>query len=529
MNTDTVCKSRTVFTFEERIHIVESLEGFERMPHRHIAYLSLLALVFGVAGFFVHQADYPLTYDEGDYYFAVQKGFWANWTDHDDIPVADFISMGVSALRDAESRARLSDQIRASETTIFYRHYHPPLAFYPAIALSPFTGALALHWQLRLANLFWLLFWILCITVIAWKYDYARSPMLLLLPASAAYAMAVVGYNMHLPFGMMLTLFLYCLYLYELGGDTTLLRAAEFFFVATLLSVAYGMFIVFLVVLVLVWRLYRSGAKARFLRRLMRSTAWVALFILILWPAAFINLSLIKNWVFVMYIAVFRLSAETAVYGDVLALLFGKWNASPLELLLVPVVLISIAARIRRLSGHASVFIATGLVLILLYLQVNPTLVYRWYLFPAFAVMLFFLTEVITREYGLHFLRRPVVVAAMSAVMFTIAVSAVQKPDYSELITLHEMVKMQSPAAMTLPRSVEPQLRPYYPDTDIVSIHDTAFDSLAVADSLDHWRRRGLVILPRDVAPVERAPDAGTERYVLYWQARQETEAADGL
>ncbi len=489
------------------------------MTRRHVLIISSLAVVFAVAGFFLHQADYPLTYDEGDYYIAVQRGFWTNWTDHDDLSIVEFVSMGLDAVGDADARVRLSNYIRESGSTMFLRHYHPPLAYYPAIALSGITGGLPLQWQLRLSNLFWILLWISVLTVLAWKREDARTPLIAVLPASAAYAMAVVGFNMHLPFGLMFSLFLYCLYLYERGGGATMLRLAQFFFAATLVSVAYGMFVTFFLVLLLLWRYYKAGDRRAFLLRVLKSVGWVMLFMLLLWPAAIINLNLLKNWVFTIYIGLFRISAEAVVFDNWVDLLFGKWNSSPLELLLLLSLIAFLVLRPRLLLRYGSVFIAAGVILALLYLQTNPSLVYRWYLFPAFAAALFFLTEVATRELAWSWTRNTGIVAGISVLLFAVAFVAVAKPDYSELIQLHRLVRSEAPASMTVPRSVYPQLRPYYPDAVMTSIHDVAYENMSVADSISVWKKRGLVIVPRAAFPHDNTADAETENYLLYREA----------
>jgi hypothetical protein len=486
------------------------------MTRRSFLFVILFSAVSGVAGFFLHQANYPLTYDEGDYYLAVQRGFWVNWTDHDDLPLSEFVSMGLDAIGDTEARARLSDYIRGSGSTMFLRHYHPPLAFYPAIALSGATGGLALHWQLRLSNLVWVLFWVAVLGMLGWTREDSRTPLMLLLPASSAYAMAVVGFNMHLPFGMLLSLFLFCLYLYERGGEASMLRLAQLFFAAMLVTVAYGMFVVFFTVLFLLWRLWKSEERVGFLRRVLRSAAWVTLFLLVLWPASLLTLNLLKNWVFVIYIAVFRLPTETVAFGNWWDLLFDKWNANPFELLLIPTMLILVFVHARRMLRHGSVCIATGFSLALLYLQMNPTLVYRWYLFPIYGIVLFFLPYAVSRVTDAYRIFRPIPISATAAVLFVCAVFLVPKPDYSELIALHKLVAAELPQAMTLPRSMYPQLRPYYPDAAITSYHDDAFGDMSVRDSVVLWQRHGLVIIPVSAKPIGIAADASTEHYLMF-------------
>jgi hypothetical protein len=488
------------------------------MTQRSFLLVILLSVAAGVAGFFLHQADYPLTYDEGDYYLAVQRGFWASWTDHDDLSVPEFVRMGLDAVGDANARARLSDYIRGSASTMFLRHYHPPLAFYPAIALSHVTGGLPLHWQLRLSNLVWILLWIAVLGILGWKREDVRTPLMLVLPASSAYAMAVVGFNMHLPFGLLLSLFLFCLYLYERDGEASMLRLAQLFFAATLVTVAYGMFVVFFAALFVLWRLWRSGSRAADLRRVLRSAAWVILFLLLLWPASLLTLSLFKNWMFVIYIAVFRLPTETVAFGNWWELLFDKWNANPLELLLIPAMLITVLVHARTMLRHGSVFIALGFSFALLYLQMNPTLVYRWYLFPIYGIILFFLPFAVSGVTKKHRLLQPIPIGTTAALLFFCALFLVPKPDYSELIALHKLVAAEKPATMTLPRSVYPQLRPYYPDAAITSYHDDAFSGMNVPDSIETWRQRGLVVIPVSAASAEMQADASTGHYLLFGQ-----------
>ncbi|MGB5075206.1 MAG: hypothetical protein WBQ23_13805 [Bacteroidota bacterium] len=360
--------------------------------------LLVLTLLLGTASFFLHQSDYPLTYDEGDYWVAINSGMWTNWTDSDDLPLSDFVEMGLGAIKDPDSRARLSDYIRSSGSTMFYRHHHPPLAFYPAIALRPFVHSLPLQWQLRLANLFWLLVWTIALGLIGWRYAEARTPAIILVPASAAWAMAVVGYNMHLPFGLLASLFFFCWYLYEVHGHTGLRRAAQFLLAACFATVEYGMFLLFFILLWGLIAFWKSREKKLFLRSALISAGWVLLFFAILWPAGVFGLKLLKSWAFVMYIALFRLGAEPVAFTGWWELLIGKWNSNPLELLLLILLLFSVLIRWRELLRRGSLFAASGFILALLYLQINPTLVYRWYLFPAFAVGFMLFGSVVGRE-----------------------------------------------------------------------------------------------------------------------------------
>ena len=524
------------------------------MKRSHYMLLLLLALGLGTASFFIHQSDYPLTYDEGDYWVAVQNGVWTNWTDADDIPILEFARMGIDAVGDPGSRARLSDYIRSSGSTMFYRHYHPALAYYPAAALRPFVGALPLQWQLRLSNLFWLFAWIAVLALLGWSYAEARSPVFIILPASSAWAMAVVGFNMHLPFGLLASLFFLNWYLYETHRRTAFKRLAQFFLAASFATVAYGMFLLFFIVVWGAITFWKSGEKTRFLRDAAISAGWVLLFLLLLWPAGVLGLGLLKTWTFVMYIALFRLGAEPVAFAGWWTLLVEKWNANPLELLVLIGLLGTVLFRWRLLFRRGSLFVAAGFVLTLLYLQMNPTLVYRWYLFPASAVAFVFFGFVFERkgegkgeneneneneyeyeneneyvnegkdeyvhvhEYeneggGGQSSVKALMFAGIGVVLFVAAWVLVPEPDYSALKHLHTIVDAAKPSIMTIPRSVLPQLKPYHPDAEIISYHDVAYPEMSLPDSIPVWRARGFVLIPKGIDFGDIKPDGETGAY----------------
>lgn len=485
----------------------------------------IAALLLGTASFFLHQSDHPLTYDEGDYLLSVERGLFTNWTDHDDIGIVEFVRMGIGAMQDPAARVRLSDYIRSSGSTMFHRHYHPPLAFYPAAAIQPLVASLSPQWRLRLSNLFWLYVWIAALWLIGRRMPEARTPLPLLLPASSAWAMAVVGFNMHLPFGLLASLFLYCWYLYEEHGHAECRRAAQFFFAASVVTVAYGMFLVFFVSLWAVVMFWKSGDKKSFLRGALHTVAWVLLFIALLWPAGIINLGILKNWVFVMYVALMRLSDEPAAYTSWLQLLFGKWNANPVELLLLVALPVMMLLRPRLTAMRGSLVVALGFIAVLLYLQFNPALVYRWYLFPVFAVIFLLFGHVawmrLTRFMTEHTSpggaqRLAWISMAVALLLFVSAALLVRKPDYSALLQLHDTVAQLDARHITLPRSVLPTIRAHYPEVTLHSIHDVAYADMATADSIAVWRAQGAVIVPLGVNTAPHSPDEIAGDYAVF-------------
>src|SRR5580692_1003646 len=102
---------------------------------RHIpAILILLGLLLFLMARRV--APDPYIYDEADYMYAASLGFAANYTDTPTLPIADFVRTGLARGRDSSQRQALSEQIRASNDAVFYRHWHGPLYLYLLIPVS---------------------------------------------------------------------------------------------------------------------------------------------------------------------------------------------------------------------------------------------------------------------------------------------------------------------------------------------------------------------------------------------------------
>jgi hypothetical protein len=197
--------------------------------------LWLLGSALAASNFFIHSSQNPLGYDEGDYYEAVQRGWWLNWSDADNIPLAEYVSLARRAVQGSMTKAELSNYIREKQSTMFLRHEHSSVAFYPALALRPFVQHLPLHEQLRLANLAWILLWFTFLCVIFLRYPDTFSPWIILLPASASFAMSSAGYNMHIPFGLVVSAFLYCWFLYSLQPQKRGLKILTLFLLAATL------------------------------------------------------------------------------------------------------------------------------------------------------------------------------------------------------------------------------------------------------------------------------------------------------
>lgn len=486
----------------------------------------IAACCFAAANFFLHQNDNPLGYDEGDYYEAVQRGFWMNWTDMDNMSLGDFVSTGIRAVQGKASKAELSRFARENNSTMFLRHQHPPLAYYPAALLHPLLQhlGLPLHEQLRLTNLFWLLLWCTLLWRLMALHPPAWSPWTMLLPASASYAMAVVGYNMHITFGVMVAMFFYCWFLYEQSPATKGLKiAALFFLAASLVSVAYGLFLLFFLCVWVGIQFLRSSNKKQFLLQQVRNAGWLVLFLLILWPASVLSLSLPRSYIFQMYIALFRLPAQVSAFSSFWEMLMWKWNASIVELAIGAGLLVMVVYHWKTFWRYGSIAVSVGFIAAAIYLQTNPVLVLRWYLFPVFAIVfsvyipVLFSAGILPQRWKTSL----VAAAGTSALFFAIAFFAVHNPPNEQIVHIHTFLRERTGNTVVAPLSIYAQVQAYYPEKTFVRLHDTEFATDALADSVRTWRTRAAVLIPRSAATTLSIPPTdSTEQYLLFEQQR---------
>lgn len=490
-----------------------------------VIFLWLVACALAVANYALHRNPAPFGYDEGDYYEAVQRGFIANWTDADDMPPGEFFSMGLKAIKGEISKAELSRAARERNATIFLRHYHPPLAYYMATAIQSIGLDMTLHDRLRLAGLGWMVLWITAFCALFVVWPSARSLWIIILPASTSYGMAVVGFNMHIVFGLMASSFFYFWFEYsqtpEAERSPAMRRVVLFFMAAALVSVAYGLFLSFFTGLWVLWSFVRSSDKKAFLRRKAGDLGWLVAFLLLLWPASILALELPRSYAFQMYIALFRLPGLQSTYMSFADMILQKWNSSVPELVLGVALLGIMLYHWKTLVRTGSLLVAFGLMAMIMYTQLNPVLILRWYLFPVFAILfVFYLPAVFRLGYVPARFNKIVWSVAAAAVLFICSVLFIRTEDSTELWKIFGIVKQQSGREVFIPLSLAPQTQPYVPDVRLIRKHDTEFETEHLADSLAVWRQRGLVIVSKKYAAQLPAASDSTENYLFFARQR---------
>jgi hypothetical protein len=291
----------------------------------------------------------PYVYDEADYMYAASLGFAPNYTDTPTLPIADFVRTGFAQGRDASQHQALSEQIRASNDVVFYRHWHGPLYLY---ALIPVTRLGLDEQRTRAAMLA-----IPALTLAAIYFG-----CLWLTPGLSGIRTALVSTLLFLSSGAVTgSTELAPHHLFALLSICFLLLLAKF--VATDLHIYWYLAVVaaglafctleiafvFILTLLTVRR-----------RELIRSLAIFTATVLVVWPAAIYKLSFVKGYLFMAYLALFRHSP----WGQVGFM--ETWRArivdSPLEWIALLASLV-IYFRMRRKSGSTLLIYAVLMVL----------------------------------------------------------------------------------------------------------------------------------------------------------------------
>jgi Dolichyl-phosphate-mannose-protein mannosyltransferase len=267
---------------------------------RHVlAVLLLLALLLFLM--VRNVAPDPYVYDEADYMYAASLGFIANYTDTPALPVADFVRTGLARGRDASQRQALSEQIRASDDVVFYRHWHGPLYIYLLIPASRLglTEQQVRTVMLAIPALILVAIYCGCLWLIPGRSGTFAALAGSLLFLSSKSVTGSTELAPHQLFALLSVAFLFLLVKFVASGQRLYCYVAVV--VAGLafctLEVAFVL-IITLVICAFVER-RRFGGK---------SLALFVATVLVVWPAAIYKLSFVKGYLFMAYLALFRKS-----------------------------------------------------------------------------------------------------------------------------------------------------------------------------------------------------------------------------
>jgi len=332
-------------------------------------------------------------HDEADFMYAVSKGIYANYIDENAISFFTFLTQGIQQGFQKQKRSSLSEFIRISDDITFYRHYHGPLYFYSLIISDYFFGDLIGNneYLSRWSSLLFLLAAIIvvylgCLSLSQENATVAAVVASTALMSSSANILTAAQISVHSMYTVtsIITLFFMA----------KLLKTNDLkYWYWTIVAMAFSFTVVELAPLLLV-----TFIACVFFRRRNLFTNWpvrdykklfaysVLLFIgviFIVWPAAWLKLTLVKNYMFFTYLAVAR--------GDELRTLRSRtfWEVWAQRLVSSPftyaltIPLVSIAlTKTKYYSFYLPFLLYSMLILIITFINPSPTPTYISSLLP---------------------------------------------------------------------------------------------------------------------------------------------------
>ncbi len=273
---------------------------------RHVpATVLLLALLWLLMARNV--APDPYIYDEADYMYAASLGFTANYTDSPTLPIADFVRTGLSRGKDPSERQGLSEQIRASDDVVFYRHWHGPLYLYLLLPVSRLglterqtrTVLLAVP-ALTLIALYYGCLWL--IPGRAGIFAALTSSLLFVSSSAAADSTELAPHQL---FALLSVVFLFLVLKFLATG-----RRAYWYGAVVVAGLAFcTLEVAFVLILTLGICAYVERRRLRIDWPVAwRSIAFFAATVVVVWPAAIYKLSFVKGYLFMAYLGLFRQS-----------------------------------------------------------------------------------------------------------------------------------------------------------------------------------------------------------------------------
>jgi hypothetical protein len=274
-------------------------------------------------------------YDEADYMYAASRGLGANYTDTPALSVAEFIRIGMSRVQTGSEPQGLSERIRKIGDMNFYRHSHGALYSYWLLALGGGPGD---EYRMRMASLVFPAvaaiglyvgsLWILPGAAAGWMAALLSATLYLWSFA----AVQTVELAPHQMFVMWVLFSLLCAAKAFRTGDRRAWYAAAVFGGSAFCTLEVAFVLVFALVAT-AWLAARQRgfdwATARNCTLLFLATT------IVVNPPALLKLHIVKSYLFMAYLAVFRSNQWGDVsYGEMWV---RRLTSSPVEWLLLPI------------------------------------------------------------------------------------------------------------------------------------------------------------------------------------------------
>jgi hypothetical protein len=407
----------------------------------------------------------PYYYDEADYMTAGRAGLIANVTENPSMSIVTFLQTGLNRGMQAK-RASLSDIVRGMKDITFYRHYHGPIYYYWLAAIGPLVhnGEYAMRYS-------GFVFHILTFLAIYFGVLLIASSRIAALVAGSLFlfGQSNIGTDAqitpHIPyvFFTVLTLILFARYL-QTGSRTTWYLAVAAF-TGAFASIDYAILlpITFAACLILI------PARRLPLQTLLRSAGLFLLCLVIIWPLGLIELSAIKGYFYIAYLAMQRKGS----YGDdtPLAIWIRRFTDAPVEYSIdaLCVALFAVWYLRRRWRPELLPFLIYAFLMLLTTLKntsLNPTYVSS--ILPPLAVI-----SGIALAHILEKLAVPLRIAACAALLIGIAAGGyptvqrsqaanMTRPEEGMMTALREAGLERG--SVLVPYEILPTLSFYFPD-----------------------------------------------------------------
>jgi hypothetical protein len=279
--------------------------------------IDIVVLIFCLgASFFLYRKSIPTDYfgyDEADYMYAASKGLCANYIDRDAIPFATFIEQGLNKGLKKEKRASLSEFLRGSDDITFYRHYHGPLYFYFLSLTYGLSGKS--EFLMRWSSL---LFWIasVAITYMGCLFLLGKAGRRSAVLAAAFLLFSTTNIKtctQVTPHGLYVLTVIISLLLISKFLKT---KQLIFLYCATVttafafLTIEYALLLL-LTFISCVWLQRKQtftdlSLKDLWFRAVFIPAGLLVGTVFVLWPAAWLKMSLLKNYIFFAYFTLIR-------------------------------------------------------------------------------------------------------------------------------------------------------------------------------------------------------------------------------
>lgn len=274
----------------------------------------------------------PYSYDESDYMYAASMGLWGNYADTPSRSVIEIARMGLRYGTAEGKRTELSSTARSYDDVNFYRHWHGPLYTYWLALLSPWKY----NEQVMRAST--LVFPITTFLLIYAGAFWLLGAKLGRIPAIAAGSLFLWSYPTmssaelapHQVFVLCTTATLVAAAKALQTGERRYWYAAAALCGVTFATLAVAFVLVPVLMLVAWLERKRLGLDWKFAFR----SAGVALgALIVVWPASILKLSILKSYMFMVYLVLFR----RAPWGEVTFL--ETWRvrlfSSPVDWILI--------------------------------------------------------------------------------------------------------------------------------------------------------------------------------------------------